>query len=131
MLLPASGERCPKIGATSRSEYRKTAITTNVSANPELHTGERRRKAPISGKSAPISAVHPRVWWRKAAREKSQPFCSCTRIATPETASASGIASLQATLCSFPRTRPSSAAPASIIVCAHAPWATMWIMELV
>src|SRR5262249_54018588 len=34
-------------------------------------------------------------------------------------------------LCSFPRTSPSSAAPASIITCAHEPCATMWIVELV
>src|SRR6478735_6848565 len=51
--------------------------------------------------------------------------------ATPETASASGRQSRQARACSFPRTRPSSAAPASIIVWAQAPWATMWIVELV
>ena len=86
VLFPGKRREVPKIGATSRSEYRETAITTNVIANPELHTGERRRKAPMSGKRAPISAVHPRMWWRKAAREKSQPFCSCTRIATPWTA---------------------------------------------
>ena len=37
----------------------------------------------------------------------------------------------QSSLFSFPRTRPSSAAPASIITCAQAPWAIMWIAEFV
>ena len=49
----------------------------------------------------------------------------------PETTSASGMASRQAALCSFPRARPSSAAPASIIDWAQAPWAIMWIVEFV
>jgi len=78
-----------------------------------------------------MSAVQPSVWWRNAARAKSQPFCSCTSSAAPETASASGSASRHARWCSFPRTSPSSAAPASIIVCAQAPWAIMWIVEFV
>ena len=43
-LPPASSERCPKIGATSRSENSITATATNVSANPYDHSARRGRK---------------------------------------------------------------------------------------
>ena len=48
-----------------------------------------------------------------------------------ETASASGSAAASAACAASRAARPSSAAPASIIVWAHAPWATMWIVEFV
>jgi hypothetical protein len=92
---------------------------------------ERGRRIATSGNTAPISAVQPMMWCRKAARENSHPFCSWISSAAPETARASGRAKCQARLCSLPRRSPSSAAPASIIVCAQAPWATMWIVEFV
>ena len=78
-----------------------------------------------------MSPVQPSAWWRNAAREKSQGFCSWIRNAAPETTNANGRVSSQSGLRSFPRTSPSWAMPASIIVCAHAPWASMWIAELV
>ena len=42
-----------------------------------------------------------------------------------------GAASFHHRLLSFPFARPSSAAPIAISACAHAPWATMWMAELV
>ena len=51
------------------------------------------------------------LWCRNAARANSQPFCSWISSEAPETARASGTARCHARLCSFPRSRPSSAAP--------------------
>ena len=49
----------------------------------------------------------------------------------PETRKASAMQSRQSGLLSFPRTRPSSAPPASIITWAQAPCASVWMVELV
>jgi len=49
----------------------------------------------------------------------------------PETASNAGTHSFQSSLFSFPLTSPSSAAPASIIICAQELCASMWIVEFV
>jgi len=56
---PASSDRCPKIGATSRSENSITAIATHVAANPYAHTERRGRKAAPSGKTAAMTMVQP------------------------------------------------------------------------
>ena len=56
---PASGDRCPKMGATSRSQKSITAIATKRSAKPLRARLERGRTARTSGKSAPRSIVHP------------------------------------------------------------------------
>src|SRR5215470_14490112 len=53
------------------------------------------------------------------------------RKAAPETTKASGIVRRQYRLLSLPFARPRCAPPASIITCAHDPWASMWIVELV
>jgi hypothetical protein len=87
-----------------------------VAANPALNAGELGRSARPRQMKAPTSAVQPSAWWRNAAREKSQGFCSWIRNAVPETTSANGSVSSHTGFFSFPRTRPSCAAPASIIV---------------
>src|SRR4051812_39929966 len=87
---PASGERCPKIGATFRSQKSRNANTTIVSAKPALKAGEVGRAARPRQTNAPTSAVQPSAWCRNAAREKSQGFCSWIRNAVPETSSANG-----------------------------------------
>ena len=51
--------------------------------------------------------------------------------AVPLTTNASGTVRRHSGLTSLPRASPSSAAPASIITCAQAPWASMWIAEFV
>ena len=75
--------------------------------------------------------IQPQVWWTNAEREYSHGLASWTRNAAPETANAAGTHSFHHSLRSFPLTSPSSAAPASIIIWAHAEWASMWIVELV
>src|SRR5262245_55935141 len=66
---PAVSERWPKIGATSRSAYRRTAMATNVSAKPAWNTALLGQSAWPSGKSAATMSVQPSAWWRNAARE--------------------------------------------------------------
>ena len=57
--LPAKGERCPNTGAVSRSEKRKTAVTTKTNARPVRSTTEPGLKARTSGTAAPIRNVQP------------------------------------------------------------------------
>ena len=49
----------------------------------------------------------------------------------PDTRNANAIARRHHGLVNFPRTSPSSAAPANINACAHAPCASMWMVEFV
>ena len=58
-LPPARSERWPKIGATSRSEKSITAIASQVTANPYIHTARRGRKAAPSGNTAATTIVQP------------------------------------------------------------------------
>src|SRR5205823_2348928 len=69
---PASCDRCPKIGATSRSEKRSTATTSRLVAKPSAAVSERGLSACASGKSAATRSVQPSAWCRKAARENSR-----------------------------------------------------------
>src|SRR5436309_11794246 len=87
---PASGDRCPKIGATLRSQKSSAATATIITANPALKTGDRGWTARPRQTAEPASSVHPRAWCRKAEREKNHGFCSWIRKASPETTSASG-----------------------------------------
>ena len=54
-------DRCPKIGATSRSENSITAMAIHVAANPYAQTERRGRKAAPSGKMAAMTIVQPIV----------------------------------------------------------------------
>src|SRR5581483_3415432 len=128
---PANWEKCPSTGAVSRSQYRNTAMTRNVVAKPVAATIDRGRNACSIGNTDATMSVHPSAWWRNAARAKNQGFCSCTRNAVPDTSIAAADVSRQYCEWSLPCATPSSAAPASISICAHEPWATMWIIEFV
>ena len=56
---PASGDRWPKIGATSRSEKSWIETTTITAANAAWNAAERGRNASASGASAPTMNVQP------------------------------------------------------------------------
>ena len=84
---PANSERCPKIGATSRSQNSITARTIQVIANPALQAKRRGWSAWPRGKIAATRSVHPIAWWRNAAREKNHGFCSWMRNAAALTRS--------------------------------------------
>ena len=56
---PASGERWPKIGATSRSVNSWIETTTITAANAAWNAAERGRNASASGASAPTMNVQP------------------------------------------------------------------------
>src|SRR5262249_39318595 len=56
---PASGERCPNTGATSRSQKSITASTTTASANPERSTTDRGRRTDTSCTAAVAIKVQP------------------------------------------------------------------------
>src|SRR5262249_7786291 len=121
---PASGERCPKMGARSRSQYSITASATKVTAYADPSPTERGRTQRASGITAPMTSVQPMRWCRNDERWKNQPFCSWTSNAVPETRSASTDVRRHHGLEIFPRTSASSVAPASISTCAHEPCAT-------
>src|SRR5436190_11796491 len=108
-----------------------TDNASTATANAARRTTERGRKTSRSGNAAAQTSVQPTRWCRNADRAKNQPFCSCTRKAVPETAMATGVASFHQRLCSLPFASPSSAAPIAMSAWAHAPWAIMWIAELV
>jgi len=59
---PASCERWPKIGATSRSEKSITATTRIVVAKPVAATSDRGRNACTIGNTAPTRTVQPSAW---------------------------------------------------------------------
>ena len=65
----------------------------------------------------------------RGARLNSQPFCSWTRNAAPETNSAPAVTSDQYAETSRPRTTASWTAPAAIAACAQRAWAKRWIVE--
>ena len=95
---------------------------------------QRRRAGRTESESdrAPPISTQPQAWCTNAEREKSHPFCSWTRNATPETAKASGIVrrpELGGAACRRPA--PSPAAPASITACAQTACAIVCIVESV
>src|SRR5205823_2781961 len=92
---PASGERCPNTGATSRSAKSWIETATTINAKPARSTTERGRQTSSRGNTAIAMNVHPSVWCRNAERAKNHEFCSWTMNATPLTTNASGHVSRQ------------------------------------
>ena len=128
-LRAATGARRPAQGRDRRVE--RDRDDDEHERKPAFANAHRGRNAREERERRAEHIVQPSKWCRNAERWKSHGFCSCSRNASPETGNASGVARRQSWLCSLPRTSPSSAAPASIIAWAHAPCATMWIVEFV
>ena len=130
---PAYVDRCPKIG-------RDVA----VAVEQHRHDDERRREARTRRRSRARTErlqererrraddePAERVVEERGAREEPAVLLVDEQRRSRDEEAEGRSASRQYCEWSLPRTRPSSAAPASMSTCAHEPCATMWIIEFV